>query len=269
MALADWRKRLYVIIFEADTPAGKLFDVALLYAIILSILMVMLESVREIEENYRGILKVSEWIFTVIFTIEYVLRIIASEKPKKYIFSFFGMIDFLAIIPTYLTFFVAGTQYLIVIRALRLLRVFRILKLNRYLGASKVISEALVASRAKILVFLFAVLNAVTIMGTVMYIIEGSDSGFTSIPRSIYWAIVTLTTVGYGDIAPVTVVGQILASIIMIMGYSIIAVPTGIVTSELTRARKVSEKKCPECLVAQHDEDASYCRICGTELIKI
>jgi voltage-gated potassium channel len=264
-----WKQRLYEVIFEADTPAGKAFDVALLWAILLSILLVMLESVKEIEQQYGLLFDVAEWAFTIIFTVEYVLRIVSSPKPKKYIFSFFGIIDFVAVIPTYLTYFIVGTHYLVVIRALRLLRIFRILKLNRYLGASKVISDALFASRAKILVFLFAVLNAVVIMGTIMYIVEGASSGFTSIPRSIYWAIVTITTVGYGEIAPSTIIGQILASIIMIMGYAVIAVPTGIVTSEMYRAKKGNELSCPDCGIGSHDEDANYCRICGTELKEV
>ncbi len=260
----SWREKLYIIIFEADTPAGKAFDVALLFAIGTSVLLVMLESVSEIESEYRPFLKAAEWLFTILFTIEYILRIISAHKPLKYIGSFFGIIDLIAVIPTYLAFFIAGTHYFVVIRTLRLLRVFRILKLAKYVGASKIISEALVNSKAKISVFLFAVLNAVIILGTLMYLIEGSDSGFTSIPRSIYWAVVTLTTVGYGDIAPSTVIGQFLASIIMILGYAIIAVPTGIVTSELTRSRN-NFNVCPNC-ATKNDSSNNYCGKCGHKL---
>lgn len=261
----SWKKNLYIIIFEADTPKAKAFDVALLIAISLSVLLVMLESVKEIEAEYGDYLKIAEWVFTILFTVEYILRIILSPKPFKYITSFFGVVDLIAVIPTYLTFFFVGTHYLVVIRTIRLLRVFRILKLAKFIGASKVISSALVASRAKIFVFLFAVLNTVVILGTLMYLIEGSESGFTSIPRSIYWAIVTLTTVGYGDIAPQTILGQFLASIIMIMGYAIIAVPTGIVTAELTNSRKEGQKACPDC-GKDNNESNKYCIECGSYL---
>ncbi|MEM7550807.1 MAG: ion transporter [Bacteroidota bacterium] len=263
----NWKEKLYVIIFEADTPAGKFFDIALLYAILLSILAVMLESVNEIQRDYGFFLRIVEWIFTAVFTIEYIIRILASPKKRGYVFSFFGIIDLLAIIPTYLAFFLVGGQVLVVIRSLRLLRVFRILKLNRYLGAASVISSALVASRAKILVFLFAVLNLVVIMGTIMYLIEADqNSGFTSIPRSIYWAIVTLTTVGYGDITPSTFLGQFVASIIMIMGYAIIAVPTGIVTSELAKENRLRNTECKNCGSNDHLNKALYCQNCGEKL---
>lgn len=263
--MANWREKLYIVIFEADTPAGKAFDVALLFAIGLSVLLVMLESVKEVEVDYRYYLKVSEWFFTILFTIEYALRIISAKKPIKYITSFFGIIDLIAVIPTYLTFFIVGTHYLVVVRTLRLLRVFRILKLAKYVGASRIISDALISSRAKIFVFLFAVLNTVIILGTLMYLIEGSESGFTSIPRSIYWAIVTLTTVGYGDIAPSTILGQFLASLIMIMGYAIIAVPTGIVTSEFTRRKLGNSNNCEKC-GAKNDYDAKFCKNCGNSI---
>ncbi|MCZ6521910.1 MAG: ion transporter [Bacteroidetes bacterium] len=267
----NWKDRLYVVIFGTDTPLGKAFDLLLLIFILLSILVVMLESVQEIEQTYGKIIKIAEWTFTIVFTIEYILRIITTNRPKKYIFSFFGIIDFLAVIPTYLTIIFAGSQYLLVVRAIRLIRVFRILKLSRYLGESKLIADALKASREKIVVFLGAVLTLATIMGTLMYLVESPDDGFTSIPRSVYWAIVTLTTVGYGDIAPQTVIGQILASIIMIMGYSIIAVPTGIVTSELVKGpkKKDNEITCSKCNQKGHDTNASFCKYCGTELIKI
>ncbi len=261
------KQRLYVIIFEADTPAGKAFDVALLWAILISIAAVMLESVPSMEERYGTVFRITEWILTVAFTIEYVVRIIASEKPRKYIFSFYGIIDFLAILPTYLSLVFVGTQYLLVIRALRLLRVFRILKLGRFVGEGEQLGRALRSSRHKIVVFLGAVLSIVVIMGTVMYLIEGGENGFTSIPRSVYWAIVTLTTVGYGDIAPQTVLGQAIASVIMIMGYAIIAVPTGIVTVELGKAQgKTKEIICESCGKGGHAPDAIFCKHCGERL---
>ena len=221
----------------------------------------------EIEMHLSEFLTIAEWCFTLIFTIEYLLRIYTAPSPMKYVKSFFGVIDLIAIIPTYLAIFIAGTHYLMVVRTLRLLRIFRILKLAKFVGASKVITDALVASRAKIFVFLFAVLNSVIILGTLMYLIEGAESGFTSIPRSIYWAIVTLTTVGYGDIAPATILGQFLASIIMIMGYSVIAVPTGIVTAELNLAKKRSRQLCPDC-ETPNDKDAHYCKHCGCRMQK-
>jgi len=267
----NWKVRLHVIIFGTDTPVGRAFDVILLCLILLSILVVMLESVVEIEQTYGNIIRIAEWTFTIIFTLEYILRIITTNRPRKYIFSFFGIIDFLAVIPTYLTIILAGSQYLLVVRAIRLLRVFRILKLGRYLGGGKQIADALIASREKIVVFIGVLVTLVTIMGTLMYLVESPDDGFTSIPRSIYWAIVTLTTVGYGDISPQTILGQIIASIVMIMGYSIIAVPTGIVTSELVKGpkKKVGTITCSNCNQKGHDVDADFCKYCGTELIKI
>ena len=267
----NWKDRLRVIIFGTDAPLGKAFDLLLLVLILLSILVVMLESVKEIEQTYGNLIKISEWTFTIVFTMEYILRIITSNRPSKYIFSFFGIIDFLAVIPTYLTIILSGSQYLLVVRAIRLIRVFRILKLSRYLGEGKIIADALKASREKIVVFLGGVLTLAIIMGTLMYLVESPDDGFTSIPRSVYWAIVTLTTVGYGDIAPQTIIGQILASIIMIMGYSIIAVPTGIVTSELVKGPKKKDKEitCTNCNQKGHDANANFCKYCGSELIKL
>ena len=263
----NWRKKLYIIIFEADTPAGKAFDIGLLVAILLSIMAVMLESVPSLEAQYGKIFRVSEWIFTVAFSIEYLIRIISADRPRRYIFSFYGVIDFLAILPTYLSLFLLGTQYLLVIRALRLLRVFRILKLGRFVGEGEQLRRALKAGRHKIIVFLGTVLSLVMILGTIMYLIEGGENGFTSIPRSVYWAIVTLTTVGYGDIAPQTVLGQSIASVIMILGYAIIAVPTGIVTVELGNEQKRSrERECPSCQAKGHDGDAIYCKHCGERL---
>ncbi|MFW5760643.1 MAG: ion transporter [Cyclobacteriaceae bacterium] len=266
--MKNWQHKLHEIIFEADTPAGKAFDVALLLSIALSVLVVMLESVKSIDVQYGAILKTMEWVFTILFTIEYILRILAVKRPRGYIFSFLGIIDLLAILPTYLSLFFIETQALIIFRAIRLLRIFRIFKLARYLKEGRVIGLALKASRFKITVFLSAVLSIVLIMGTLMYLIEGEKNGFTSIPRSVYWAIVTLTTVGYGDIAPQTVFGQMIAAMIMIMGYAIIAVPTGIVTSELSKVveKNVSTQVCPECSREGHDVDADFCKFCGGEL---
>lgn len=266
------RRKLFVIVFGTDTPAGKLFDIVLLWAIVLSVLSVMLESVREIREQFEVVFNVLEWIFTALFTIEYALRLGISKRPLKYATSFFGIIDLLALLPTYIALFVAGGSYLVVIRSIRLLRIFRILKLGRYLKEASVLTNALMASRHKILVFLGAVTTLVMIMGTLMYLIEGGDSGFTSIPRSIYWAIVTVTTVGYGDIAPQTIFGQMIASILMLAGYAIIAVPTGIVTSEITFAESENRKKiednkvCDNCGQRGHDPEAAYCKNCGEEL---
>lgn len=277
--LPHLRKQLFVIVFGTETRAGKLFDIILLWAIVLSVLSVMLESVREIRESYEHIFFISEWFFTVLFTIEYLLRVSITAEPKKYAFSFFGIIDLLATLPTYLTLFVAGGSYLVVIRSIRLLRIFRILKLGRYLREASVLSNALAASRHKILVFLGAVFTLAMIMGTLMYMIEGGESGFTSIPRSIYWAIVTITTVGYGDIAPQTILGQAFASMLMLMGYAIIAVPTGIVTSEIVHAEKKkkkseskskskskSKRECRSCGKIGHDKDAIFCKNCSAKL---
>ena len=263
-----WRKRLFVIIFGTETPAGKAFDVALLWAILLSILAVMLESVNTIEMRYGNFLRTIEWIFTGIFTLEYLARIISIQKPVRYMLSFYGIIDLLALIPTYLTLFLVGGQYLLVVRALRLLRVFRIFKLSRYMGEAGTLRKAMQNSRHKITVFLGVVFAIVVITGTLMYMIEGGENGFTSIPRSIYWAIVTLTTVGYGDIAPQTVIGQFLASLIMIMGYAIIAVPTGIVTAEIAYAdrREKLKNQCEHCGATGHDNDARFCKNCGAKL---
>ncbi|WP_298366682.1 ion transporter [uncultured Lutibacter sp.] len=265
----NWKSRLHEIIYEADTKNGKLFDVILIITIIISIILVMLESVESIDTKYHNFLNISEWIITILFTIEYILRIVTIKKPSTYIFSFYGVIDLLATIPKYLSFFFIGSHALIALRALRLLRVFRILKLARYLGASVTLVSALKASRIKISVFLFSVIVLTIILGTIMYIVEGPQNGFTSIPRSMYWAIVTLTTVGYGDIAPHTPFGQFIASLIMILGYGIIAVPTGIVTSEITRAEQPIEKNtqhCKHCGADVHTDNAVYCNKCGEKL---
>jgi len=263
-----WRHHLYQIIFEADTPGGKAFDIALLVCITLSIFAVLLESVAQIREDYRTVLRGAEWLFTLLFTIEYILRLMCVGRPIRYAFSFYGLVDLLAVAPTYLSLIVSGTQSLIVIRALRLLRVFRVMKLAHFVGEANVLRTALRASTRKIIVFLGTVLILVLIIGALMYLIEGEKSGFTSIPQSIYWAVVTLTTVGYGDIAPQTVMGKSLASIVMIIGYGIIAVPTGIVTVELSAARKaaVTTKVCAECAAEGHDPSARFCKDCGAEL---
>jgi len=266
--LASWRKRLHEVIFEADTPAGKAFDVALLVIIVLSITAAVLESVTGIRQRWGGWLRASEWVFTVLFTVEYVLRLLAVRRPRHYAFSFFGIVDLLAVLPTWLSLFVAGTHSLIVIRALRLLRMFRVLKIARYLSELTALVSAIRATRAKITVFLLTVLTLVLILGTVMYVVEGEANGFTSIPRAMYWAIVTVTTVGYGDIAPKTIVGQFVAAAAMIIGYSLIIIPTGIFSSELVRAtsRAVSTQSCSECSREGHDADARHCKYCGTKL---
>jgi voltage-gated potassium channel len=261
------REKLYEIIFEADTREGKLFDVVLIGFIALSIVLVMLDSVPSISEEYHRLMRYAEWVVTILFTIEYIIRITVVDKPKIYITSFYGIVDLLAILPTYIGLFFAGGQGLIVIRAIRLLRVFRILKLTRYTRAGRFLVVAMYRSREKIFIFLSVVLTLVIIFGTIMYIIEGEESGFTSIPTSIYWAIVTLTTVGYGDISPATGLGQFLASITMIIGYAIIAVPTGIVTSEMLHSKITSNTQvCSNCLHDRHDDDALYCKKCGQSL---
>ncbi|MFC2120778.1 ion transporter [Bacteroidota bacterium] len=262
------RKKLYEIIFEADTKAGKLFDIILLIVIIISVAFVMLESIPVINNDYGNILKNAEWTITILFTLEYILRIIIVKNSFAYIKSFYGIIDLMAILPTYLGIFIIGTQGLIVIRALRLFRVFRIFKLTRYTAAGKTIMTALKNSGAKIGVFLFGILMVIIILGTIMYLVEGEENGFTSIPKSVYWAIVTITTVGYGDISPQTPIGQVLAGIAMILGYAIIAVPTGIIIAEFTieKLRKQNTEVCPYCLKEGHDNDAKCCNNCGKQL---
>lgn len=257
------RKKIYIIIFRSDTKAGKAFDVLLLLLILLSILSVFLESVSSVRERFYYTIHTLEWIFTILFTIEYLLRIYASHKPVRYIFSFYGIVDLIAFIPTYLSLFFLGTQYLVVVRAFRLLRVFRILKLTQFLYEGNILKEALRASLYKIVMFLSSVITLVTIIGTLMYIIEGEQSGFTSIPVSIYWAIVTITTVGYGDISPHSPLGQILASVLMVIGYGIIAVPTGIVSVEMSRATEAAKVKCPQCQASLHRESDRFCSNCG------
>ena len=264
------KKKLHEIIFEADTKNGKLFDIILLVAIILSVISVVLESVHEINEKYHEIILAFEWFITILFTIEYFLRIYSINKSWKYIFSIMGIIDLLAIIPTYLIFIFPTAHSLSVIRSIRLIRVFRIFKLSPYLRGAHVMQIALRSSRPKIIVFLFSVIIVVIVLGTLMYIIEGSveTNGFDNIPNSIYWALVTLTTVGYGNVIPVTIFGKLIASFIMILGYGIIAVPTGIVTAEFSRKRedKISTQVCPDCSKEGHELNAKFCKKCGAEL---
>jgi voltage-gated potassium channel len=268
LRLSGLRLRLHEIIFEADTPGGKAFDVALIGAILLSVAVVMLESVTSIREQYGLALRLAEWIFTGLFTVEYVLRLYCTVRPAKYARSFFGVVDLVSVAPTYLSLFLEGAQTFQIIRALRLLRIFRVLKLANYLGEADVLKQAVRASRPKITVFLIVVVNIAGIFGTLMYLIEGQAGGFDNIPISIYWAIVTMTTVGFGDIAPVSSAGRLIAAILMLMGYGIIAVPTGIVTAEIARAdrqRKVSTQ-CPVCSQEGHDADAVHCKYCGGRL---
>jgi voltage-gated potassium channel len=263
------KTRLHEIIFEADTPAGKAFDLVLLALIVLSVIAVMLESVASVRQQYGLWLRTFEWIVTILFTLEYVLRLYCVGRPTQYARSFFGIVDLLSILPSYLSVIIPGAQSFMVIRALRLLRVFRVLKLAHFVGEASELGAALRASVRKIIVFLGAVLTLVVIVGSMMYLIEGEANGFTNIPVSIYWAIVTMTTVGYGDIAPQTPLGKILASAIMIMGYGIIAVPTGIVSVELAgvvKGKKVSTQACPDCGAEGHAHDAAYCKYCSSKL---
>lgn len=267
-APAGLRARLHEIIFEADTPAGRLFDVLLLTVIASSVVVVMLESVAAVRAQYGPTLRILEWTFTILFTVEYVLRLATVQQPVRYARSAFGIIDLLAVLPTYLSAVLPGAQTLLVIRLLRLLRIFRVFKLAEYLRESRTLVLALRASRRKIAVFLLTVVTIVVVVGTLMYVIEGEVHGFTSIPISIYWAVVTLTTVGYGDLAPATTAGRVLAVVLMLTGYGIIAVPTGIVTAELTRATAapVSTQACPGCGLGAHEYDAVFCRRCGERL---
>jgi voltage-gated potassium channel len=267
---AKWKQKAFNIIFKADTFPGKLFDAILLVTIFFSVLAVVLESVGSIRLKYGTYFLWAEWIFTAFFLVEYILRIIIVKKPWHYVKSFFGLVDLLSILPSLLAFFIAGAQSLMIIRSLRLLRIFRIFKLTQYLGEASQLSSALLASRKKITLFIGTVLILVSILGAVMYLIEPPESGFTDIPKGIYWSIVTLTTVGYGDIAPITPLGQIVASLIMIMGYGIIAVPTGIVTSEMNKSRfKIDNRSCDNCRVKNHGDFAKFCHNCGEKLPQI
>ena len=276
MTANNLKSKLHTIIYEADTPMGKLFDVVLLILILVSVILVMLESVTSIDTHYHDFLYFGEWVITIFFTIEYILRIITVKKASNYIFSFYGIIDFLSTIPLYLSFILAGSNALLAVRALRLLRVFRILKITRYMGEANKLNKALRDSKPKIFVFLFAVLILSIIAGTIMYLVEGEQSGFVSIPVSVYWCIVTLTTVGFGDIAPVTPLGQFIAAIIMIMGYGIIAVPTGIVSAEYASKKThtvddpeyihVNTQSCQNCNENNHHDNAEFCHKCGSTL---
>jgi voltage-gated potassium channel len=265
---AAWRLRLHEIIFEADTPAGKAFDILLIFAIILSVVTVMFDSVAEVRAEHGQTLYIIEWFFTLLFSIEYCLRILALRQPTQYARSFYGIVDLVSVLPTYLSLLFPGSQYLMVIRILRLLRIFRILKLAQYLNEAEYLLKAMRGSFRKISIFLFFVLTLVLIFGSLLYLIEGDENGFTSIGVSCYWAITTLTTVGYGDISPQTPLGRAVASIIMVMGYGVIAVPTGIVTAELVSpiTGKVSTQSCPGCGAEKHSYDALFCKYCGIEL---
>ena len=263
------KSRLYEIVFESDTPAGKTYDIVLLICIVASVIVVALESISTLPIPFDRWLYILEWFFTIVFTIDYIARLWIVKRKRQYIFSFFGIIDLLSILPTYLGLFLVGAQSLMVIRSIRLLRIFRIFKLTRYVGEGQNLAQALRLSRPKIIVFLVTISTSVIITGTVMYMVEGPEHGFTSIPKSIYWAIVTMTTVGYGDLAPQTALGQTLASFIMILGYGIIAVPTGIVSAEMVALKhkeKITTQVCPHCLKEGHDHDAVFCKFCGGNL---
>lgn len=264
------RRTLYRIIFGTDTPAGRGFDVVLLWAILLSVLTVVPESVKSFRAAYPGTFQFLEWFFTILFTVEYVLRILTHPRPWKYVTSFFGIIDLMSVLPTYIGLFFLRSHFLLTVRAFRLLRIFRILKLGRYMHESQVLISALKKSMYKIVVFFGVVLTLVLFLGTLMYLVEGERNGFTSIPQSIYWAIVTITTVGYGDIAPVTVLGKFISSVSMLIGYSIIAVPTGIITVEINDAVKSSQQErqlvCPSCQHREPDSEARFCKKCGSKL---
>lgn len=265
--MKSFKDRAFIFVFGANTRGGKLFDFILLWAIVLSVVVVMLDSVPAISKKYHRVLLYVEWTFTIFFTLEYFLRLWAAKRPLSYALSFFGIIDLISTIPTYLTLIFPAGHAIMTIRLLRLLRVFRLLKLVKFLREAQEIGEALKASRYKITVFLIGVLGVVTIMGTIMYMVEGEQHGFDSIPRSIYWAIVTLTTVGYGDIYPHTTLGQFISAMIMILGYAIIAVPTGIVTAEFaTEKLKKSKIVCPDCKYEKNPRDATYCGNCGKEI---
>ncbi len=268
--LRPWQQRMHEVIFEADTPAGKAFDVALLIIIVFSVIVVMLDSVQAINQQYRQVLLITEWVITALFTIEFLARLVCIGRPWRYVFSFYGIVDLLAVIPTYLSVFISGSQSLLVIRALRLVRIFRVFKLSRYLMEATALMTALRQTRERITVFLVAILSVIVIIGSVMYFIEGSQpqTGFTSIPRSIYWAIVTMTTVGYGDIAPQTVPGQMLAAAVMVLGYAIIIVPIGVFSAEIlaTQGRECTTQACPNCAAEGHERDALYCKFCGSRL---
>lgn len=267
-ATSPGRARLHEIIYQANTPAGRAFDLALIFLILVSVMAVMLDSIESVRERHGALLRALEWTLTGAFTLEYVLRIVAVRRPLSYMLSFFGLVDLAAVLPTYLSLVLPGGQSLLVVRFLRLLRIFRVFKLAEYMREAQLLQEALIASRRRILVFFMSVLSLVVILAALMYLIEGEASGFTSIPRSVYWTIVTLTTVGFGDITPRTPLGQFLASVVMLLGYSIIAVPTGIVTAEMTRVQggRAPARSCPACGRGGHESEARFCKHCGAEL---
>ncbi len=265
-----WRERLYIMIFQTDTQAGRRFDQSLLLIILASLVVVILDSIDSIHQHYAGLLQAIEWGFTLVFAIEYGLRLYCSPKPLRYAFSFYGLVDLLAIVPGILALYYSDAQYLLIIRIIRMLRIFRVLKLSPYLKQANYLLSALRGSKQKIIVFLLSVCTLVTVFGTLMYVIEGPEHGFTSIPTGIYWAIVTLTTVGFGDIVPKTTLGQIISSLVMITGYSIIAVPTGIFTAELANAMRGEQLQhdCPVCKKNSHEHGAAFCSRCGNALFK-
>ena len=271
-----WRGQLYDILFETDTLPARIFDVALIVTILASVLVVMLDSVESIMDRHGLALRLAEWVFTVLFTFEYAARLASVQSKRRYALSFFGIVDLLSIIPTYVSVLLPGTRFLVIIRVMRVLRVFRVLKLVRYLGEARTLGRALAASRFRIIVFLITVLTLTVIFGSFMYLIEGPAAGFTSIPVAVYWAVVTLTTVGFGDITPHTAIGQFLAAIIMLLGYGLIAVPTGIVSVELAQAAQVgrgfpviSNRVCSGCRSAGHDADARFCKTCGGTVVDV
>ncbi|WP_340122761.1 ion transporter [Methylobacter svalbardensis] len=272
--IETFRHTLYQIIYQANTPAGKGFDIALMILILISVLTITLDSVADISQRYGEQLATAEWVFTTLFTVEYILRIFCIHRPIKYIISFYGLIDLLAIVPSYLGIFISDSHYLQVIRILRVLRIFRVLKLVRFINQSNLLINALMASRLKITIFMFTISTLLVIFGSAMYLIEGPEHGFANIPVSIYWAVVTLTTVGFGDITPQTDLGRAISAVVMISGYTIIAVPTGIFTAELSQEMKrqntrVDERVCSKCRKIGHEMEANYCRICGTELPRL
>jgi voltage-gated potassium channel len=266
---APWRRRLHEIVFEADTRAGRVFDLVVVALIILATFAAIVETLPDLPPAVHQALVAAEWVFTALFTLEYVARLLSVGRPLRYARSFFGIVDLLSVLPTYLSLFVPGAQSLLVIRSLRLLRVFRILKLGRYLHEAQTLRTALAQSREKITVFLATVVISVTIVGALMYLVEGPEHGFSSIPESMYWAVVTMTTVGYGDISPATGLGRLIASALMVLGYSLIIVPTGIVSAELAQQAiksRVSTQACPECSLQGHETDAVHCKWCGARL---
>lgn len=266
--MKGWRRSLHRVIFEADTPMGKAFDLGLIVAIVLSVITVILESVGSIRAKWVWELHLIEWVFTILFTLEYIMRLICLDRPMRYVFSFYGLVDLISFLPTYLSAILPGAQYFLSVRVLRVLRIFRILKLMKYVGESDLLVRAMWASSKKIVVFFSSILIMITVLGSLMYVVEGEENGFTSIPISMYWAVVTLTTVGYGDISPQTALGKSFASLVMLSGYAIIAVPTGIVTVEFSKAfRQLSPTySCPGCGAEGHDDDALFCKKCGHEL---